>query len=70
MPRPKSLRKSKLRDRDDETNNQIGAWSRERLIKMDRAYCAAVERVLTASENSTRRGYGADMKTKERVVPS
>jgi hypothetical protein len=46
MPRPRDFRRSKLRDNDaDDTNNRIGCWSTERLIKMDRAYCAEVRRL-------------------------
>jgi hypothetical protein len=38
MPRPREMRRSKLRDRDDETINKIGMWSREKLEQMDRSF--------------------------------
>lgn len=46
------VRPSKLRDRgrhgddDEETCNKVGNWSRERLIKMDARFAAAMERAL------------------------
>jgi hypothetical protein len=49
MPRPYNLRRSKLRDNDaDDTNNRIGCWSRERLLKMDAKFVAAMQRAMLA----------------------
>src|SRR5262245_50861622 len=51
MPRPRELRRSKLRDRsaDDDTDvNRCGGWSREKLIKMNARFAEAMRRAMTA----------------------
>ena len=55
MPRrPINLGRSKLRDADDdECNNKIGFWSREKLIAMDDRFRAAMRRALMAQIPST-----------------
>src|SRR5262245_15472864 len=51
MPRPRELRRSKLRNRDGDTDvNRCGGWSREKLERMDAKFSAAMERALRASE--------------------
>jgi hypothetical protein len=45
-------RRSKLIDGDaDETNNRVGYWSREQLIKMDEKFCRAMRKAHPEREN-------------------
>jgi hypothetical protein len=51
MTRPRELRRSKLRDRNeaDATNNRIGCWTRGKIEQMDAKFVAAMQRAMLAS---------------------